>query len=286
MRMGYTRNEGVVMEDHTCPECGREFGTKRGLGVHHSRSHGTLLPNQQCSNCDSEFHEEYEKKYCSTACRDEAVSFEGSNNPNYRSKSTTATCKICEGSFEYYPSDKRGLYCPTCVETEQWQTTPTVRENENPRWNGGKRTVSCAMCGTTIERWPSEIGDVTVCGQSCRETWLSEAFSGDGHPNWKGGGNGAYGTGWSKVRERALQRDGYQCRLCRKTREEIGRNPDVHHIVPVRWFIDSKEHMREDAHFIENVISLCLSCHRKAEFGKISRERLRKLAHGSLDIDD
>jgi len=268
------------MGEYPCPECGRGFETKRGLGVHHSRSHDELLPNQQCDNCGSEFHEEYDKKYCSVACKNDAVSFKGANNPNYRGESTTTACNICGEGFEYYPSEKRGLYCPSCVETESWQTTPTVTESEHPRWKGGKQTIACVVCGTTVERWPSEIGEVTVCGQSCRETWLSETFSGKGHPNWKGGGNGAYGTGWNKVRERALHRYGYQCRICGKTREEIGRNPDVHHIVPVRWFINSEEHTREDAHFIENVISLCISCHRKADFGKISRKRLRELVQG------
>ncbi|MFH5800332.1 HNH endonuclease [Haladaptatus sp. CMAA 1911] len=61
------------------------------------------------------------------------------------------------------------------------------------------------------------------------------------------------------------------------TREELGRNPDVHHIVPVRWFIDSGFHTIEDAHFLDNVASLCSSCHRKAEYGKIAQDELRSL---------
>ncbi|WP_236044816.1 HNH endonuclease [Haloarcula nitratireducens] len=55
----------------------------------------------------------------------------------------------------------------------------------------------------------------------------------------------------------------------------MGRNPDVHHITPVKWFIGSDNHTREDAHYLENVVSLCISCHRKAEFGKIESDFLK-----------
>lgn len=134
------------------------------------------------------------------------------------------------------------------------------------------------MCNEPIERYPSEItGDVTVCSEECRRSWLSESFTGDGHPNWKGGGNEPYGKGWNGVRQRALERDCYSCVICSKTEEEIGRNPDVHHIIPVRAFIDSDRYRKEDAHYLENVATLCIDCHRKTDFGKISKSRLRFL---------
>jgi len=109
---------------------------------------------------------------------------------------------------------------------------------------------------------------------------LSEAFTGEGHPNWKGGGNEAYGSGWNELRENALERDDHECVVCGKTRDEIGRNPDVHHIVPVRRFAESEDREKEDAHTLENVISLCIECHRKADFGKISAGALRRLIQG------
>ncbi|WP_123536860.1 HNH endonuclease [Halosimplex salinum] len=124
-------------------------------------------------------------------------------------------------------------------------------------------------------RSPNATTDVAVCSEVCRREWLSESFTGDGHPNWKGSGNESYGPGWSDVRRRALERDDYQCIRCGATTDDIGRNPDVHHIVPVRRFIESDDHTKTDAHFLENVISLCISCHRKADHGKISKQRLR-----------
>lgn len=47
--------------------------------------------------------------------------------------------------FEYYPSEKTGLY-------------------------------------------PSEVeGEAVLCSKECQNEWVSEAFTGDGHPNWAGG---------------------------------------------------------------------------------------------------
>lgn len=74
----------------------------------------------------------------------------------------------------------------------------------------------------------------------------------------------------------ALKRDGYRCRLCGKTRSEIGRNPDVHHTVTVRRFAEADDLDVEDAHRLDNVVSLCVECHRRADFGKIPAEALRE----------
>ena len=264
-------------DDHTCPTCGQPFSSRRGLGVHHSIVHGERLPNRECNYCGDAFYSEYEKKYCSQACLTAAAPYAGERNPNYRGGKTKTTCRICGTAFEYYPSEKRGLYCPDCVETEQWRTVPSVHGSDHGMWKGGKQHHPCQICGDVIERYPSNIGDTILCTDECRSQWLSETFSGEGHPNWLGGGNEAYGSGWADVRSRALERDGYQCVHCGVSCAELGRIPDVHHLIPVRWYIESDQFTREDAHFLDNVVSLCSSCHRKAEFGKISPERLRTL---------
>ncbi|WP_306438828.1 HNH endonuclease [Natronococcus pandeyae] len=44
----------------------------------------------------------------------------------------------------------------------------------------------------------------------------------------------------------------------------MGREPDVHHITPVREFENPQR-----AHTVDNLISLCRSCHRLAEIGSI-----------------
>ncbi|AEM55672.1 conserved hypothetical protein [Haloarcula hispanica ATCC 33960] len=63
--------------------------------------------------------------------------------------------------------------------------------------------------------------------------------------------------------------------LCGTAAEELGRNPDVHHIVPVRLFAAMPALAVRDAHTLDNVVSLCPGCHRRAEFGHVSRAELR-----------
>lgn len=266
------------MPDFGCPTCGRTFDTRRGLGVHHTQTHGERLPNRECDECGTAFHSDYEKAYCSAACRDDAVSFAGEENPNYQGGKTTTECDRCGATFEYYPSEKEGLYCSSCVDDGGWQDPPELTGDDNPQWSGGPLELECDACGDSFERYPSNLGgEVALCSDDCRAEWLSKAFSGDGHPNWRGGGNQAYGPGWNEVRQAALERDGHRCVVCGATRDDLGRNPDVHHIVPVRAFAAADDRDVSDAHYLENVVSLCSSCHRKAEFGKIPSDRLREL---------
>jgi hypothetical protein len=160
-------------------------------------------------------------------------------------------------------------------ESENWRHDPDISGSDNPRWSGGKLELECAVCGDTVERYPSNVtGEATLCDRDCFADWLSEAFEGEGHPNWRGGGTDTYGTGWNRVRRQALERDGHECVVCGATAEAIGRNPDVHHIVPVGLFDRADDRAKADAHDLDNVVSLCPSCHRSAGFGKIPKQKL------------
>lgn len=249
-----------------------------GLGVHHVHAHKERLPNRECHNCNYEFYSDTNKKFCSRRCLLESGTFAGKNNPNYQGGQTETQCVICGAKFSYYPSEKKGLYCKSCVDSEDWRHRPDLHGQNNPQWSGGKQEYSCSVCENTIERYPSETkSEAIVCSESCRRTYLSESYSGEGHPNWKGGGNEAYGPGWAAARREALERDNYRCRRCGTGREKLGRNPDVHHIVPVRRFIEAEECTRSEAHIRENLISLCPHCLRNADFGNISPAALRAL---------
>lgn len=249
-----------------CPSCEREFDSSRALRVHHAGSHDRRLPNRTCADCGTEFYREYEVKYCSEACRNRSVSFGGRNNPNYRGAKRSTRCDNCQAVFEYYPSEKEGCYCPDCVQNGGWRHRPDVAGENNPRYTGGLRRTDCDVCGATVERYPSELeGGSVVCSRRCRSVRLSTLFSGAGHPNWKGGPVGSYGRGWSAARSAALDRDGHACIRCGTDRDAIGREPDVHHIVPVRKFADHPTTTVSDAHAIENLVSLCPACHQSIE---------------------
>lgn len=118
-----------------------------------------------------------------------------------------------------------------------------------------------------------------TCSHECHIQWIktnpdrkrkiSEAFTGELHPNWKGGrswaSNTSYrGSEWEKIAERARRRDGHACQKCGLNRAEseikFGRELDVHHIVPFHNWPNAKK-----ANRLSNLITLCKSCHRAEE---------------------
>jgi DEAD/DEAH box helicase domain-containing protein len=67
-----------------------------------------------------------------------------------------------------------------------------------------------------------------------------------------------YGTDWQKIRLAVRKRDQFKCQVCGA--EESTREHDVHHKVPFRAFTSSAE-----ANRLENLITLCRTCHQKVE---------------------
>lgn len=263
------------MSEYECPTCGNSFDTKRGRGVHHVHAHGERLPNRSCDYCGKEYYSDYAKRYCSKECLLESDSYSGENHPNWQGGKETTYCEICGSSFEYYPSEKKGLYCGDCVQDESWREPPSIAGDKHPRWSGGKIEEDCDICGKSVRRYPSGFeNDVVCCTEKCRQKWLSEEFSGEGHPNWKGGPGNFYNDGWWPAKLAALERDNHTCQVCGATENDIGRNPDVHHIVPVREFAEAEDAEIRDAHCLENLICLCVPCHRNADVGNISKAEL------------
>ncbi len=81
-----------------------------------------------------------------------------------------------------------------------------------------------------------------------------------------------YGPEWSKIRERVRTRDKFTCQVCGAA--ESGRQHDVHHKTPFRAFL-----AREEANRLDNLITLCPSCHHKAEQNVRIRSGLAGLAY-------
>lgn len=217
------------------------------------------------------------------------------------------TCKECGNSFEYYPSDKDGVYCTQCAETVHYGGTPTLEGEDNPMFKGGDVSTSCSQCNKPITRrrwryrenknhfcsqecqskflsevlsgreekiqiecdWCGEKFDRKrsqcryenqFCDKDCRGKWFSNSYNGEEHPRWEGGSVDYYGSEWDEKRKDQLERDNYQCVVCGKCEEDIGTEPHVHHRKPVRNFDDPN-----DAHFEENLVSLCPKHHALAE---------------------
>jgi DEAD/DEAH box helicase domain-containing protein len=81
-----------------------------------------------------------------------------------------------------------------------------------------------------------------------------------------------YGPNWSAQRDAARVRDGFRCQGCGAA-EPAGRQHDVHHRVPFRAFLADSgprgglppELAWQAANRLDNLVTLCASCHRQAE---------------------
>jgi DEAD/DEAH box helicase domain-containing protein len=67
-----------------------------------------------------------------------------------------------------------------------------------------------------------------------------------------------YGPNWDRQRHLARERDNYQCQVCGVPEDE--RAHDVHHKIPFRQFTSY-----ELANQLDNLVTLCPTCHRRAE---------------------
>ena len=67
-----------------------------------------------------------------------------------------------------------------------------------------------------------------------------------------------YGPDWDEVRQKVLNRDGERCQVCGATGTHQPLH--VHHIQPFRNFTS-----REAANQLQNLVTLCPTCHRLAE---------------------
>ena len=76
---------------------------------------------------------------------------------------------------------------------------------------------------------------------------------------------------WQQQRNAARTRDGFRCRNCGAP-EKSDRQHDVHHIRPLRLFLEEAARAGADprtvypqAHRLDNLMTLCPTCHRRAE---------------------
>ncbi|WP_248516602.1 HNH endonuclease [Salinarchaeum laminariae] len=235
-----------------CPTCDRRLSTQAGLRQHHTKVHGNPLPNRTCSDCGSEFYDPNSRRTYCEDCDPNA----GSNNGNWSDALETSDCTECGEQFEYYPSNRDGVYCSRCIQ-ECDGLLP-----DNPADKIERVRTDCPACGTTRHVLQSRLDRRkrgVFCDMDCYGDWLSAHIVGSDHHQWSAS-EPTYNRGWWTIRRAARVRDDHRCQICGVTKSELGRHPDVHHIQPVRSFEDPRE-----AHRLDNVIALCRSCHRKVE---------------------
>ncbi len=140
-------------------------------------------------------------------------------------------CAECGDPFRYYPSVRDGEYCSN--DCANGQRSRQIQ-------------MTCPSCEETFERRASL--DTQYCSMAC---W------GNGYQTET---EGYYSTTWFKQREKALERDSYQCTVCGISDEEhvrrFGRGLEVHHKVPVRAFA-AWDKPPADAHVLRNLTTVC-----------------------------
>lgn len=133
-------------------------------------------------------------------------------------------------------------------------------------WNRGKKGV-CYNTGRTHFRKGHPYGNRFKCGY---KPWNKDKpylqIMGKNNPNWAGGYEPYYGLNWRKQRKLVLIRDNYTCQECNITKNELVKNPNVHHIIPFREFGRKRY---EEANNLKNLITLCNICHKKVEWRNI-----------------
>ncbi len=87
-----------------------------------------------------------------------------------------------------------------------------------------------------------------------------------------------YGPNWSQQRNAARQRDGYRCCQC-SAPEAPDRQHDVHHIRPFRdyGYVPGRNENYLEANQLDNLLTLCPSCHRAVERAAGTRSALTGL---------
>ena len=125
---------------------------------------------------------------------------------------------------------------------------------------GSQVEKRCAFCKKTVlaPEWYVDRGiGLFFCTAECRKGWIDAA------PSFEVTLEKRYrprGANWEIQAGKARERDGFTCQVCRVNEEELERQLDVHHKIPFRSFKSNVE-----ANKLENLISLCPSCHAKVE---------------------
>ena len=212
-----------------CRQCGTEYAAKQRICT--------------CLTCGKKFVKNYTAKgsFCSPDCYHKSMVGQD------RGGGVELVCEICGNPFKV---DKdRANTAKVC----SFACAGKLRATDDKR--------TCIHCGKEFKVWKARKNSARFCSRKCQ----GEHYRGDGSPCWKGGRFPYYGKSWNDQRKAARKRDGYRCQYCGITQKKLGRQLDVHHIIPRSEFNGDEA----KANALSNLISLCKSCHRKAETGKI-----------------
>jgi hypothetical protein len=222
----------------TCPRCGKDFKTYQSVVRFCSASCGAKRDKIKytCTFCNKEFERQksrtrknVENVFCSRQCQ----------TAWRRAQMTYIDCAICGKSF--YQITKNRKHCSKkCHDKSQEKNA----------------FYTCIYCGREFKTFPSAIEKGRkYCSRKCTESHMI----GENSPHWRGGKELALGKSWKQVRGKVLNRDKV-CLNCGAKTSLNGRSLDVHHIHGRRF-----HECQNEANLLDNLITLCSSCHIKLE---------------------
>lgn len=175
---------------------------------------------------------------------------------NFDTAKWVCYCDLCGERFKREKraiDDSNGCFCSQKCRAE-------YKQNEETSWH-------CVKCGNRLR------GEDVFCSDECAEwarSWHENYPVGKSEYKFKthptNDGLPFNNSLWGTRREEAIKRDGRECKRCgitaREHREKFGSGLIVHHVTPRREFDTA-----EEAHDLENLVTLCSKCHGEVENG-------------------
>lgn len=181
---------------HPCPDCNREFDSRRGLSAHHSQIHDGLSEDVECENCGETVTkppneiERAEHHFCSSDCHYEWLNESGArqkeNHPSWNGGMVDVECSSCGSTLKRTPHRVERCSEFFCDDDCKggWQAENMTGE-DNPRYNSTE--VACAWCEDPLLRSRSQRqqSENHFCSVGCLANWQSETWVGDGSPLYR-----------------------------------------------------------------------------------------------------
>lgn len=228
----------------TCLQCGKNFPARKdATGKFCSREclYAYAQVTVACEGCGKLFtkRKSSPRTHCTKSC---------ATRKQFTKPGSTATkiCEHCGKEFIYYPG-----------------STPERRYCSRKCQKAAKRTwTTCPRCGR--EFWYSNSWPRIYCSLDC---YMATSKAGTATPvsprERRHKPAPYYGPHWDAIRLAVRQRDNFCCQHCGAPEQNYAL--DVHHIIPFEYFEGDHERANE----MMNLITLCRSCHRLTEGGKI-----------------
>jgi len=167
-------------------------------------------------------------------------------------------CVICGDDF-YIPNKKPYIN----AESQTCCKYCTNVSNGMKRQRGDYKL--CKMCDKVFWITPCRNDKAHFCSRECQNIGYATFVNYNHKTESEKFAHKYYGSNWRSQRRKTRERDNYNCQKCGITEKDYGQELSVHHITPFVYFDDYKK-----ANQLDNLLSVCESCHRKIHTGKNS----------------